>query len=226
MARHGRNTKLGSRQPNGQLRRPPDKPQQPAEPVLTGVEQRRIAALELTGAERDQRASYPLGVIRARGLIREVEHNAGLEYERLYRRVEQPRTPPSCLGEMVPSGAGTISIAVAPSAQTTALYLRIRTALKDAGTRTWSQTHDVVIYHHWPRFLDTQRRRPPAAWQADERDLAALTSGLDIIARVLEMRAGRNDSSSELQDSVASFQAQYHIGPCAYSLLFCHSLAQ
>jgi hypothetical protein len=204
MARHGRSRKLGPRHPNGQLRRP-----QSDEPDLTGVARRRIAALELTGAERDQRAEYPLGVIRARGLIREVEHNAGLEYERLHRRVEQPRTPPSCLGAMVPSGAGTISSAAPPSPQTTALYLRIREALKGAGTRTWSQTRDVVIYHHWPRFLDTARRRPPAAWQSDERDLGALVNGLDIIARVLDLRAGKTDGSSELKDSVASFQARH-----------------
>jgi hypothetical protein len=202
--RRGRSRKLGSRHPNGQLRRPPSD-----EPELTGVAQRRIAALELSGAERDQRAAYPLGVIRARGLIREVEHNAGLEYERLHRRVEQPRTPPSCLGAMVPSGEGTISIAAGPSPETQALYLRIREALKGAGTRAWSQTRDVVIYHHWPGFLDTARRRPPAAWQADERDLAALVSGLDVIARVLDLRAGRTDGSSELKDSVASFQARH-----------------
>lgn len=201
--RRGRKTKPGSRQPNGQLRRPAD------DPELSGVAHRRIAALELSGAERDQRAEYPLGVIRARGLIREVEHNAGLEYERLHRRVEQPRTPPSCLGAMVPSGAGTISIAAPPSPQTQALYLRIREALKGAGTRTWSQTRDVVIYHHWPRFLDTARRRPPAAWKADERDLNALINGLDVIARVLDLRAGKTDRSNELKDSAASFVARH-----------------
>jgi hypothetical protein len=203
MARRGRSRKPGSRQPNGQLRRPAD------EPELGGVARRRIAVLELSGADHDQRASYPLGVIRARGLIREVEHNAGLEYERLHRRVEMPRNPHSCLGAMMPSGEGAISIAAGPSPQTQALYLRIREALKGAGTRTWSQTRDVVIFHHWPRFLDTARRRPPAAWQADRRDLAALVSGLDIIARVLDLRAGSNDGSSELEDSVASFRARH-----------------
>jgi hypothetical protein len=204
MARHGRPRKHGSRQPNGQLRRPPSQ-----DPELSGVALRRIAALELSGAERDQRASYPLGVIRARGLIREVEHNAGLEFERLYRRVEQHHSPPSCLGSMVPSGEGTISIAAAPSPQTKALYLRLREALKGAGTRSWSQTRNIVIHHEWPRFLDTKRRRPPAAWEADERDLGALINGLDVIARVLDLRAGTHDASSGLQDSVASFQARH-----------------
>jgi hypothetical protein len=203
MARHGRSRKPGSRQPNGRVRRSRQQPD------LTGIAQRRIAAVELSGAEHDQKAENPLGVIRLRGLIREVEHNAGLEYERLHRRVEQPRTPPSCLGAMQPAGEGAISIGNAPSPQTEALYKRIREALKAAGTRPWSQVQNIVIYKHWPRFLDTARRRPPAAWKADERDLAALVSGLDIIARVLDLRAGKKDLSHELKDSVASFNARH-----------------
>jgi hypothetical protein len=201
MARRGRSRKSGSRHPNGQLRRQPD-------PELGGVELRRIALLEQSGAERDQRAEYPLGVILARGLIREVEHNAGLEYERLHRRVEQPRNPHSCLGAMVPAGEGTIAIGGGPSPQTQALYLRLREAVRAAGTRTWGQFQDIVVYQHWPRFLDTGQR-PPAAWQADKRDLQALIRGLDIVVRVLDLRAGSNDHSSELADSVASFQARH-----------------
>jgi hypothetical protein len=161
--------------------------------------------LELSGAERDQRAEYPLGVIRARGLITETEHLAGLEYARLHRQVEHPKSPHSCLAQLIPSGEGAIATAVDPRPETEALYRQLRETVRQRGSRAWRQLQNVVIYAHWPRFLDTARKRPPMAWLADEADLAALRSALDALARELAIRSRQSDPVAELRDSVASF---------------------
>lgn len=51
-----------------------------------------------------------------------------------------------------------------------------------AGRRTYHQVINIVGYKHWPRFLDTERRRTNAAWEADKRDLNVLSDGLAALA--------------------------------------------
>ena len=205
MARRGRSRKSGVRKPNGILR------WQDRGAGPSAVELRRLAILELSGAEREQCASYPLGVIWKRRLICSVEHLAGLEFAKLHRWVEgalaPPKPPGSCLAQMLPSGEGVIAtVGDGPSATTTELYLKARDAIRDAGSRAWSQIQNIVIYEHWPGFLDTARARPLAAWDADKRDLAALHQGLGAIVAILKLRGDPKDQSSELEDSVASFR--------------------
>lgn len=200
MAKRGRPAKAGKRYANGHL-----KPQ--TEQIPEGLAMRRMAALELSGAERDMRAEYPLGVCRALGLIFESEHEAGLEYVRLHRRHELVRTPQTCIGNLQTSGEGTISLGLIDpeqEAKSAARYLRIRDAAKATGSRPWRALQNVVIHQHWPRFLDTERRRSTAAWLADERDLAALRQVMQVIARAMGLRAGVEDMVSALPDNVAS----------------------
>src|SRR5215471_10199099 len=77
MAKRGRPRKNGARYSNGHLKPPQDQ-------IPEGIAMRRVAVLELSGAARDQRASYPLGVCEARHLVLKVEHGAGDAFQRLH----------------------------------------------------------------------------------------------------------------------------------------------
>lgn len=192
MARRGKR-KDSLREKNGRLQRNHE------EIIPEGIAMRRMAVLDggysrdrhgelmLTGAVRDMRAESPLGVCRARVLILEIEFQAGERYERQHRRhALRARTPQTCIGNLQPSGEGSIAIptdahdnAVAENA-----YLASREGLQRAGSRAFHLVTNLVIHHHWPRFLDTLRDRPAAAWLADARDVAALRAGLEALARV------------------------------------------
>jgi hypothetical protein len=174
LAHRGRRRNSRARYPNGQTKHHQDE-------IPEALAERRMMALELSGAKLDMRAEYPLGVCRARLLILEVEHLAGLEFERRHnRQLERAKTPPSCLGEFMPSGEGSVSGGLpdpAAEAKDELKYLAARDVLKAAGTRAWGNVQNIVIHHRWPRFLDTERRRPDAAWLSDERDVAAWPAG-------------------------------------------------
>jgi hypothetical protein len=189
LAKGGRHRKDRPRHPNGHLKPIPSE-------IPEGIAMRRMAVLELSGAERDMRAENPLGVCRARGLILEIEFQAGERFERQHRRmVERARTPQGCLGNLQPSGEGSIAIPTDSKSDIKAQadYLEKRAAAKAAGSRAWSQLQHIVIHHHWPRFLDSARRRPVAAWFADARDLEALRASLSALARVMKLHGEKGD---------------------------------
>jgi hypothetical protein len=202
MARRG-NRKNGLREKNGRLQRIHE------EIIPEGLAIRRMVAieggysrdrrgnLERTGAVREQKASTPLGMCRARGLILEIEHQAGEKFEQLHRRqVERARTPKSPLANLLPSGEGSIAVPTDADddARDQAAYLNSRMAVKKtAGSRAFSLLIDVVIHHHWPRLLDSARRRPAAAWVADARDLEALRAALSALVHAMDLRPERGD---------------------------------
>ena len=194
MARRGRSRKPGRRQPNGRLRRE-------MASGLSGVEMRRIQIMRVDGAERDMRLSTPLGVVRARLLITEAEYQAGLEFDRRWVLAERPRSPQSCIAtaDRIP-GAGSEG----PSARAERDYREAREVLIEAGLRVYRQVVNIALYKHWPQFLDTERRRTPAAWRADQRDVDELRAGLDRLMRKFGLRY-RDDAASDVVDSVASF---------------------
>ncbi len=164
--------------------------------IPEGIAMRRMAVLELSGAERDMRAESPLGVCRARGLILEIEFQAGERFERQHRRTgTRGRTPQACIGNLQPSGEGSIAIPTDASdnARAEREYDDSREAAKAAGSRAWHQIQNIVIHHHWPRFLDSTRRRPVAAWLADARDLETFRAGLSALARVMKLRGEKGD---------------------------------
>jgi hypothetical protein len=201
----------GLREKNGRLQRERE------EVIPKALATRRMMALELTGAERDTRAAYPLGVCRARSLILECEHKAGFEYEAQHRRqVERARTPPSCIGNLQPA-EGTISDPVGEcphgrpekcdcpacrEKRSQFRYERAREALKRAGSRSFRLVINVAVHHHWPRFLDTERRRSSAAWLADARDLAALRKGLEALRRSMDLDPADGDDFAAVLQSL------------------------
>jgi hypothetical protein len=189
MSRRGRR-KDGLREKNGRLQRAHE------DIIPEGLAMRRMATLELSGAEREQMVENPLGVCLKRGVLLRIEHQAGERYERQHRRhALRARTPQACIGNLQPSGEGSIAIPTDANDNATAeaAYLASREALKRAGSRAFHLVTNVVIYHHWPRFLDTERRRPPAAWIADARDLAALRAGLNALAGAMHLRGEKGD---------------------------------
>jgi hypothetical protein len=173
--------------------------------IPEGIAMRRMAVLELSGAERDMRAESPLGVCRARGLILEIEFQAGERFERQHRRMGlRGRTPQACIGNLQPSGEGSIAIPTDASdnAKAEAAYLSSRDAVKASGSRAWSQIQNIVVHHHWPRFLDSAKKRPAAAWLADARDLETFRAGLAALARVMKLHGEKGDDFGVLLRSL------------------------
>lgn len=192
--RGGRDRKPGERYPSGQIR--------PAREEPSGVQLRRVVISEISGAERDMRLSYPLGVIRARMLVTEVEHLAGLEFVRRWVASERPKFPPSCLGNADRvSGGGNDE---GPSARAEHQYGAARDVLLETGSKTFRTVREIVCYEHWPRFLDTERRRSLDGWKADERDVAALRLGLQVLSKEFGLSDRSTGDVAELRDSVAS----------------------
>jgi hypothetical protein len=175
-----------------------------------GLLARRLQALESAGAERDFRTENPLSLILARALIRPSEHSAGVWYASLHFLNDPFRRPQSCITNLVASGPATIGLGELDddpkrAAERKARYLRCRDALKAAGAGVFRAVHNIVIYGHWPRFLDIDRRRTPDGLRADKRELEALQSGLDILARELGMRAAADEAPAiDLADSIAA----------------------
>lgn len=61
-------------------------------------------------------------------------------------------------------------------------YREAREALLGVGRRAYLEVVNIVLYKHWPRFLDTEHQRPLGAWAADQRDFNELRQGLVALA--------------------------------------------
>lgn len=166
MAKRGRPSKAGARFASGDLR--------PA--VDRGTDEVRQKRIALVGDDRDKRASYPLGVLYARGLILSGDHYAGRRYAMLFFRAVQPIIAPSILGNLVAGGnlaAAMILVddTVDHGAEARADYLDAREALGRRGASVAAAVDDVVIYEHEPR---TTRR------------LEAIRDGLDTLKQFFD----------------------------------------
>jgi hypothetical protein len=195
-SRRGRKRKNSkSRFPGGKIR--PDVQDQ----IPQGLAARRIAILELEDSPHEIRAGSPPGVCQARGLILKVELRVADLFEAAHRRqAERAKPPASCLANTIPSGEGAIALPTDPGSDASgeADYLRHREALKAAGSRPLRMVMNTAIHHLWPRFLDTERTRPPAAWLADARDLGAFRKGLEALRRSMAIDADDKDDFTHL----------------------------
>ena len=73
-----------------------------------------------------------------------------------------------------------------------------------AGRRAYHQVINIVGYKHWPPFLDAERNRTNAAWEADTPDLNALRDGLAALVAKFNKATDPDDKTVELQDSVVA----------------------
>lgn len=194
------------REPNGQLQRTPTR-SQPIE--RSGVEARRIQVMGIDPAkyenkrhpaERDMRLSTPLGLIRARVLITEAEYLAGEEFHSRWESAQRPKHPQSCIHERLSRGVAEGGA----SARQENLYRDAHDCLKAVGTEAYRQVVNIVLYEHYPRFLDLKRRRTAEGWKADQRALDHLHAGLDALVREFKFHHGRDDKCADIEASVAS----------------------
>jgi len=188
MARRGRPRKDGPRKPCGRLRQGPSAPIIP-ERVL---EQRRI----LVGAEhvRDQRASYPLGVLLLRGMLDQAQHDAGLRFAGLYIAVFGRERVRSHLERVIYGLRGGLE-REDPAWEKRQAELKdeldatTTTLLSLSTRRPYQVLVNLAVFERPMRFMDSSRRRGPEAWAADQRDLAALQEATHALVEFFRKRA-------------------------------------
>lgn len=191
MAKRGRSRKSALRQPNGRIRHPSI--DRGHEVVLD-----RRASLIAGADPRDARAGYPLGILALRQQLgatpeeNDGRHRAGLIYAALHAiacgrgNATRSHLANIVVGELsVPSQGKTEEWQSSCRSQ----FERAVAAVREVSRRAFSVLENIVIYEHPMRFMDTARRRTPAAWQADARDLAALRAALETLA--VEFRIAR-----------------------------------
>lgn len=193
--------KDGARQPCGKLRPVPMAEEPPA-----GIAERRVLALELAGAPLQPMASYALGLARLRKLCSEAEYLAALKFARDAFVLFPTKTPPACLGNLLPAGEATIAL---PKSDSFAAKAEVRYAKAEALRRedagAWRELVNLVLYDHPPRWLDTARARPQSAWAADERGLAQFRHAAQHLAVIYGCEEDADDTVLSLKRSVAAF---------------------
>lgn len=187
MAQRGRPRKDGQRKPGGQLRY--------ANSIDRGhdLTLAHRAAIIAGANPKDQRAGYPLGVLRLRGEIDDAEHQAGLIYAGLHAVVYGgSKTPRSHLASIVASICAPLSDVGDDDRDT--IHRRCAKQLREAvarlcieGRRPMQVLENTVIYEHRMRFMETASRRPAEAWVADMRDLDALKRALGALVSLFKL---------------------------------------
>ena len=128
----------------------------------------------MIGDAPQELASYPLGVLLARGAITQEMHNAGLDYGRLYRCVVGKRQR-SAGGDPIPDEV------------LRDLHSRfdvMRQALKNAGRRSKDAVDNAAVYDRFPGWLFRKTIRP-----GDAREAEALCAGLYALELAFDRRA-------------------------------------
>jgi hypothetical protein len=102
---------------------------------------------------RDKRASYPLGVLFARGVVQSADHYAGRRYAALFVAAVRPLGVPSILADIVGRGAvsswrdATVSGQQLVRAwEMETAYRRARQELDREGIRVVRVVDEVVVY--------------------------------------------------------------------------------
>lgn len=139
-------------------------------------------------------SEYPLGLMLARGLIGQEQHEAGCRYGLLYGRVV---------------GKGHVSCAAiyerlaadvrpdrpqadeAQEARDQALFRLGKNQLLAAGRRICDATENLVVFGRMARFFDLDGRRGAAGRRADAAELAAVLAGLDALVACYGRGASR-----------------------------------
>lgn len=138
-------------------------------------------------------AEYPLGLLLARGLVNREQHEAGCYYAFLYGRTIG-RTQVNCsymFGAQAAGYADRHDLTEVELARIQSRFREGKNRLLAAGRRVCDATENLVVFSRMPRFLDAGRRRPAAAWRADESELSAVCLGLDVLVGCYGRAAGR-----------------------------------
>jgi hypothetical protein len=223
MAKRGRPRKPGARFPSGDLKPVEDR-------GTSELQQRRIAALETASAALDPRTSFTWGILYARRLIATHHYLAGLSLARDWHALYPHRTPPACLGNLVPVGEGTIAIPTEESCvpddqgklcgRCQACFARrakerVDEAEKEAervSPRGWMMLTCALLFDQPPDFTDIARDRLPAEWDQDGRDHDSFLRAAEAIRTVYAFPVARDkdgieERTVELYDSVQALRA-------------------
>lgn len=170
-------------------------------------QQKRIALLEVTGAEQDPRASTAVGIAEARGLIYRGDMIACQRFAELYIRVIQPSAVKSHLKRMVYGIGGEPR---EPGARDRGEWADCNEALDRLPSRDASVFRDVVLYGAYPRFLDFESRRGVDAWRSDMRDLDGFRNACDAVSSALQMERDDPVKRPPLQVAIERFIKARH----------------
>tara|TARA_R110002020_G_scaffold73197_4_gene187666 strand:- start:325 stop:819 length:495 start_codon:yes stop_codon:yes gene_type:complete len=138
-----------------------------------GTPEQMSRRFKLVGDGPQELASYPLGVLFARKIITQEQHNAGLDYSRLHRAV---------IGKHQRSAGGD----PIPDDVLEGMQRRfdvMRAALKSSGRRSKDAVDNAAVYDRFPGWLFRKTIRDGDSKQAD-----ALCQGLHALERAFGER--------------------------------------
>lgn len=171
MARTGRHRKNGPRKPSGRLRH---KSQQDL-----GTPEVVAHRLALAGAADATLAHYPLGIALARQIITLEQHDAGLDYARVYTLAMDglpERLQPS-LARFLPAGGGEIPETVQIKA--TRRFVACQLALLGMSRKHKDLIDNLCVFNRWPGWLGQGVPSP-----AELRDREKVRVALERLCRV------------------------------------------
>lgn len=139
-----------------------------------GTPEQQLRRLKLIGDADPALASYPLGVLMAKRLITQDEHNIGLDYARHYRIV---------IGkDRGPTGVAEVPDEVLIEMQ--ARFDQMSRALKQAGRRSKDAVDNVAVFERFPSWLFRRTVR-----KSDAANLEAIRIGLRALDSTFKRKA-------------------------------------
>jgi hypothetical protein len=142
---------------------------------------------------------YPLGLMLARGLATDEQHEAGCYYAFLYgRTIGRTQINYNQLYQRI-AAAFTEEQDLSEEARVRieSLFRHGKNRLLAAGRRVCDATENLVVFGRSPRFLDPAGRRQPGALRADATELEAVRTGLDVLVACYGRSAGRTGRMEE-----------------------------
>ena len=150
------------------------RPRKPVEGPDRGTPEQQLRRFQLVGEANPTLASYPLGVLLAKSLITQDQHNIGLDYARHYRVVSGKDRRPSGLAE-VPE-----EVLIEMQAR----FDQMSHALKRVGRRSKDAVDNVAVFERFPGWLFRRTIR-----QSDAVNLRAINRGLYALESAFAKRA-------------------------------------
>jgi hypothetical protein len=186
--------KSGDRYASGKLKA---LPQPHSDHGTDELQMRRITILESDAAALDPRTSFVWGILYARRLIVTHHYLAGLSLARDWHILYPHKTPPACLGNLIPIGEGTIAVPVEDacvpdtqgrlcgrcqaccSRRAKERYDEAEEAAQARSPRGWLMLKAALLFDAPPDFTDIDRRRAPSGTEYDVRDRRRLSEDWD-----------------------------------------------
>lgn len=162
--------KHGKRKPSGRLREHHTQDVGTAEAI--------VKRLALVGAADATLAHYPLGVAMARGIINQEQHDAGLNYARVYTLAMDglpERLQPS-LARFLPAGGGEIPESV--QIASTRRFVACSLALLGMSRKHKDIVDNLCVFNRWPGWLGLGVPSP-----AELRECGKLVEALERLCR-------------------------------------------